>query len=219
MMKRTMRTMLGLALAVSGLLILSLLSLSVQAQLRLPPVPQRGTPRGNQSPGTRRPENPCPAIAQPLSAINANNGSDFTAEASPTFVFYVPYRAEAVDSLEFLLLDGQERRTLYRTEVTPAAAPGLVTVSIPEDTVLMTDSLYRWYLKLDCTGSEAESPYVVVDGWVQRIAPGEETAWYDEVSDRALTLIAAPQDPQAQADWQTLLDTLGLNNLSPAYKE
>lgn len=209
---------LGLSLVLGlGLNVGFNLSLAAEAiaQLRLPEAPKRGTPKGNQRPGTRRPENSCPKTVHPLTAINANNGEDWTRSSHPSFVFYSPYRTEQVSNLEFLLLDSAERKTLFRTQVRPLQQPGFFVVTLPTTSAagLEEGSLYRWYLKLDCLDSAIESPHVVLDGWIQRESQTAEAAWMDVVRDRAQAYLQNPQDAQRSQDWFQLLQMLSLEDL------
>lgn len=69
-----------------------------------PKAPKTATPSGNTTPGTTRPEANCPATPKPLTALVANQGQDFTVAEYPTWLFYIPYTAQEISLMEFLLL-------------------------------------------------------------------------------------------------------------------
>lgn len=217
----------GLALMLTGVLTgmpevagLQLRSLAEQTR---PTPPSTGTPNGegDQRAGTRRPENPCPDTEQSFTAIRADkDGANYTRSAYPTFVFYLPYSASTVKELEFLLLNHNERITIYRATISPPQEAGLVSVTIPavEEYALASESRYHWYLNLSCVGSDVEASDIFVDGWVQKISDPMETAWYDTIRDRAQAYMANPQDPQAQQSWQEILQDLALDDLREVFE-
>lgn len=197
------------------------------------PVPPRtGTPSGNPRPGTTRPALNCPKTPIPLTAIVANNGSDFTTSEQPTLWFYVPYRSEQISNLEFLLLDEQERQTIYRTSIQLANQPGIVKVSLPagSQSALALNQNYRWRLNLDCAPDTTVEPDLVVDGWIRRIAVNpqanhqanaaqgystylQDGAWYDAITHIAERHFANPQDSKLSATWAELLKNLGFEGI------
>jgi hypothetical protein len=137
----------------------------------LPRPPDTGTPTGRPVPGTTRPEAACPATAKPLMAIVANNGEDFTLSAHPTFWFYIPYRAEQLKTIEFMLLNRNERETIYQTSIKLTDKPGLIKVTLPNDSqsALAENQTYRWRLNLDCQPDRTLEPDLAIDGWVRRL--------------------------------------------------
>ncbi|BAY64598.1 hypothetical protein NIES22_46970 [Calothrix brevissima NIES-22] len=195
-----------------------------------PKPPTTGTPKGNSTPGTTRPATTCKQTNQPLTAINANNGSDFTISANPSFWFYVPYSQDEVKTAEFLLLDGQEHNTLYHGAVKLAAKPGLIKISLPANSPhsLQPNQNYRWYLLLKCQASHSDEPDAVVDGWIQRKIVDSDRVhnltldksqslnfytknniWYDAVNHLAELHFQYPDDAAIQAAWNNLLQLLG----------
>jgi Domain of Unknown Function (DUF928) len=192
---------------------------------RPPKPPSTGTPKGNSSPGTTRPEAVCKQTSKPLTALNANNGSDFTVSGNPSFWFYTPYTQNDVKRAEFLLLDGQESTTIYRTEIKLATKPGLIKVSLPANSQnsLQPNQNYRWYLMVSCRASRSDEPDVVVDGWVQRkvvdsnsqinksqkhIFYTNNNIWYDAVNDLAQQRFQNPNNTAIQSAWRNLLKLL-----------
>ena len=196
----------------------------------MPEPPETGTPEGHTQPGTRRPEATCKETDIPLTALIANNGSDFTISEHPTFLFYVPYQSADIRYMEFMLLDEGERETIYRTGVRLEDEPGIVQVQLPEepDYALVVGENYRWYFKLDCLPDRSEAPDLVVDGWVRYVGEsGSEEGgldaggdgnylgyaeceyWYDAISTLAGLRFAAPENPVLAEDWSELLELLG----------
>lgn len=215
----------------SSLTVFTLFALTSQPNLHLqaarpPKPPSTGTPKGNSSPGTTRPEAICKQTNKPLTVLNANNGSDFTASANPSFWFYIPYTKDDIKHAEFLLLDGQESVTIYRAAIKLATKPGLIKVSLPTNSQnsLQPNQNYRWYLMVNCRSSRSDEPDVVVDGWIQRkifdgnfqtnksqklIFYTKNNIWYDAVNDLAQQRFQYPNDSRLQDDWKNLLKLLG----------
>ena len=200
----------------------------VAAQGELPQAPDTGTPQGNPTPGGTRPEATCQQTKQPLTALVANNGKDFTLSAHPTFWFYIPYSSEEVSYLEFALKDPQEFKTVYRTAV-ELTEPGIIKLAIPQETkyALELEKDYSWDLILYCNSSENE-PDQVLKGWVRRVAnPQLETInpqdysayinnniWYDAINNLAEIHFSNLDNTQLNAAWTDLLETLGRQELA-----
>lgn len=200
----------------------------------LPMSPDTGTPEGHTQPGTRRPEATCQETEVPLTALVANNGSDFTISEYPTFLFYIPFQSEDIRFMEFLLLDEGERQTVYRTAVGLEDDPGVIQVTLPEepDYALREGENYRWYFKLDCLPARSEAPDLVVDGWVRYVGEaavpegvaGAEVGdyrvyeecefWYDAISSLAGLYFAETDNRELAGDWTELLESLGHGSLA-----
>jgi hypothetical protein len=183
-----------------------------------PPPPTTGTPKGNSTPGTTRPEATCKQTAKPLTAINANNGNDFTISANPSLWFYTPYTQDDIKHAEFILLDGRESTTIYEAEIKLAAKPGLIQINLPENT-LQPNQTYRWYLMVNCRASRSNEPDAVVDGWIQRkivdsYPQQKPHLWYDAIALLAKQHFQYPDNPEIQAAWNNLLKTLGKESVA-----
>jgi hypothetical protein len=201
-----------------GSLLLSA-SLPIAAQI-LPKPPDTGTPTGNPTPGTSRPEASCPKMPKELTAIVANNSKDFTLSAHPTVWFYIPYSAAQLSRIEFLLLSGNERQTIYQTNIQLIDKPGVIKITIPTDSkyALKPNQNYRWRLNVDCQPDKTIEPDVSIDGWVRRISPAEGSraqapskdyqAWYDAIDAIATRHFANPTNGEATKAWSDLLKTL-----------
>jgi len=203
----------------------------LSGQAKPPAPPDTGTPTGNPKPGTTRPEANCQTMEPPLTALVANNGSDYTLSEYPTFWFYIPYAPEDISSIEFLLLDSKERKTIYKTGVKLTEKPGIIQVTIPNQPqyALQAQANYRWRLNLDCKPDTTDEPDLVVDGWIQRqpsnsqlenqleavqpqeyIVYREQEIWHDAIANLAELYFANPEDDSLQEAWTNLLESVGL---------
>lgn len=215
----------------TGILVLATQGLEQSNLSASPPPPKppaTGTPKGNSTPGTTRPEAMCKQTNKPLTALNANDGNDFTSSPYPSFWFYVPYSQNDIRHAEFVLLDGQERATIYQTTVKLATKTGLIKITLPSGSknLLQPNQNYRWYLMLNCQGSNSDEPDVVVDGWIQYkvinsnllhhqvdklnkyIFYTKNHLWYDAVNDLAQLHFNYPDDAEIQVAWINLLKQL-----------
>jgi hypothetical protein len=195
-----------------------------------PPAPNTGTPKGNPTPGTTRPQVTCPKTSKPLTALIANNGSDYTLSEYPSFWFYVPYAPDRINYIEFLLLDGKERQTIYQTAVKLTEKPGIIKIKIPFELQysFKYNEIYRWYFKVNCKSERTNQPELVVDGWVQRqpinsdlkkqievahpkeyLIHRENAFWYDAIANLAQQHFANLENPQLNEDWANLWEFLG----------
>ncbi|MBH8561615.1 DUF928 domain-containing protein [Nostoc sp. CENA67] len=195
-----------------------------------PPVPNTGTPSGDPTPGTTRPQATCPKTSKPLTALMANNGSDYTLSEYPTFWFYVPYAPDQISYMEFLLLDGKERQTIYQTAVKLTEKPGIIKIKIPSESQysFKFNEIYHWYFKVNCKSERTNQPELVIDGWVQRqplnlhlrnqievahpkeyLIHKENAFWYDAIANLAQQHFSHPENLQLHEDWANLLKFLG----------
>ncbi len=202
----------------------------------LPQAPDTGTPSGKPVPGTTRPEAACPETPNKVTALVANKGKDFTVSAYPTVWVYIPYRTDQLSRIEFILLNGNERETIYQAEIQLTDKPGLIKIAIPHDPkyALQLNQNYRWRLNLDCRPDKTDDPDVTIDGWVRRIPldtklkaqlqsssePNrvyqENEIWYDAIDTLASRHFANATNPQVNQNWQQLLRTLNLSDLDQA---
>lgn len=202
----------------------------IQVSSKPPEAPDTGTPKGNPTPGTTRPEANCQDTNKPLTALVANNGSDYTLSEHPSFWFYVPYAPKYISYAEFVLLDGKESRTIYRTAVKLTEKSGIINITIPAKPQysLKFNENYRWYFLLNCKPGQTDEPDLVVDGWVRRrpmnfqlknqievekfteYIPYRETQiFYDTITNLAQQHFANPQNRKLNEAWAKLLESLG----------
>jgi Domain of Unknown Function (DUF928) len=196
----------------------------------LPKPPDTGTPSGNPTPGTTRPAAACPKTPKPLTAIVANNGKDFTLSAYPTFWFYIPYHPKQLSRIEFLLLNGNERETIYQTTIQLIDKPGVIKIAIPNELkyALKTNQNYRWRLNLDCRPDQTIEPDLAIDGWIRRIPLNtqlktqlqasteveriyrDNQIWYDAIDRLAERHFANATNTKVSQTWHELLQALKL---------
>jgi hypothetical protein len=164
------------------------------------------------------------AGAEESSALTYQSVLSLTDTSNPVLWFYLPYALNGRLSLEFVLQD-ETSNTLYQTEVVPEVeGPGILSVPFPATVSLSRGERHNWYLVAQCNhGSN-----LYVEGWIERIAlpamlqqqlaaasPRERATLYaaNGIWQDALTLVAEryyanPQDPEAQADWASLLTSI-----------
>ncbi len=194
--------------------------------------PDTGTPSGNTTPGATRPEANCPKTSKPLTAIFANQGQDFTVEEYPTFLFYIPYNAQQIALIEFLLLDETQTKTIYHTSIKLSNQPGIIKIQLTLDTdnSLAVNTDYTWRLNLDCKPDNTIAPDLVLQGWIRRIPLNNQinnelklaesqaylvyqnhSIWYDAIASLAELHFANSEDSQLTNDWNNTLKSLGLD--------
>ncbi|MEH2166396.1 MAG: DUF928 domain-containing protein [Nostoc sp.] len=161
-----------------------------------------------------------------------------TAEESPTFWFFVPYKKSTIDSIEFVLKDESSKpsQTLYRTIVTIPEVPGIISIPLSANTPpLQVDKMYHWFFKIKviCNPQQpVEQEYV--EGWVQRanLNPklvdslkqatpqqrvnlyAQNGIWYDALTTLAELRLSKPEDPTLAVEWMNLLKSVDLESLT-----
>lgn len=211
---------------------------TTNTRLKIPKPPQRGTPRGKKTPGATRPENLCPQVNQPVTALVANNGKDYTLSAYPTFWFYIPYQPSAIKDLEFALFkEGSNTTTVYRTKIQLKDNSGIIKIALPQEkqSALTEGNIYSWELFLSCQGNETYEPDFKVKGWMQKLATNaalqtqinqmsaaetyrfylNNEIWYDAINQLAELYFNNPDNPTLKKDWLNLLEVLQQPQLSP----
>lgn len=200
-------------------------------QPRRPPLGQGG---GNLD--SNGPRGPCASV--PLGRITAlvpSSAEGLTTEAFPTFWFYVPYtRTSGIEEAKFVLLDEDLRIVVQPTDVTLPDTAGVISFQLPNTVApLEVGKSYNWYFSVICD-AEKPSRNPVVSGWVERVAPsveltnqlrvtptgreylayGENGIWFDALTQLAQQRCRIPQNSTLEADWRTLLQDIGLENLT-----
>ena len=206
-------------------------------QLKLPKPPQTGTPIGRKTPGATRPENLCPQVNQPVTALVANNGKDYTLSAYPTLWFYIPYQPSAIKDLEFALFkESLNTTTVYSTKIQLKDNSGIIKIALPREkqSALTEGNLYSWQLFLTCQGNETYEPDFKVKGWIHKLATNAELQtqinqmsevetyqfylyneiWYDVINQLAELYFNNPDNPEIKRDWLNLLEVLQQPKLS-----
>jgi hypothetical protein len=161
-----------------------------------------------------------------------------TTAERPTFWFYLPYTKNFVGlNVEFVLQDSEEN-DVYRQAIALRATPGVIGVSLPSTVApLQVGKTYRWYFKVHCNQQDTASPPIHVEGDIQRVSLNnseerqlaaatdarEKIAiyaasgiWFDSLTMLAQLRLANPKDVSLAADWQNLLESIGLGNVATA---
>lgn len=178
-----------------------------------------------------------PENAQASSA-NARVPVELTVEETPTFLVHVS--ETAVEEAVFTMLNEQGDKVVYEKTISlKDKTPGIVSVSLPatdpadpENNLLEVGETYHWFVTIACYPDDwSQNP--MAEGWVKRIAKEDSLAqelaktpemqhpevyavhgvWTETVSSLAKLRERYPDNPQVQADWKDLLESVGLENL------
>lgn len=194
-----------------------------------PPKPPRTPPPNQRKPGggLDASTSACKNTSKPLTALIPAENPVLTTSTHPTFLFYVPYTSDEVESGEFsLLLGPEEKKRIYKTRFTLPQTPGIVSITLPSspEYALEENQYYHWYVKLLCKGNTSNKPDVDINGWVQRVAltPERERqikgatpeVWYDALANLANSLRTSPQDATLRSKWVELLKSIGSEDLA-----
>jgi hypothetical protein len=214
-----------------------------------PPPPDRGAP-GNRGGGAGR---GCgagkesliglmPEYRQALAQGTITKVWGITTTPHPTLWFYIPYNHATIASLEFVLQDSSKPvKTIYRSEIAPPIAPGIVQMQVPTTApALEPGKLYEWFLKvrLQCGApTAAAKPNLQkeeINGWIQRVdlnstlsaqlnqaTPQQRAAlyaqqgiWIDALATLADLRLTTPHDTRLANDWHRLLQSVALESFS-----
>lgn len=189
-----------------------------------PCAPTTGRPNLTALVPTKRqlaqPQNTLPTAPPPI----YQSVLSLTTEAQPVLWFYFPYTHSEIFTLELILQD-ENGHTLDQTDGVPTAqGPGILSMPVSPEVALVVGERYNWYLNVYCHGEFQTH----VEGWLERVDQPERLAhqltesslreqaalyaangiWQD-----ALTIVAQryndqPQDPEARADWVSLLSSI-----------
>ncbi len=135
----------------------------------------------------------------------------FTRNEYPTFWAYIPYQADMIKKITFSLRDEQEN-IIYETNLNKPETTGIISFTLPNTAKLLPKGeWYKWYLFVEasCKPQQTAEMYET-SAWIQRSDDPQipETEFvYDRLTDIA-NLAESPQKPQ---QWQTLLESLGLD--------
>lgn len=156
----------------------------------------------------------------------------------PTFWFYVPYTKDVANlNAEFVLQDAEEN-DIYRQAIALPLKPGVISMSLPSAIApLQVNKTYRWYFKVHCNQQQTASSPVQVEGDIQRVSLNPNVAkqlaaateprekiiiyaasgiWYDSLNILAQLRKANPNDVSLATDWQSLLQSIKLQQLATA---
>ena len=203
----------------------------------------RGIPNIRVSGGTRSPSDTgCISDLQapPLTSVFPDDDLGYTTDPYPVFHWYMP--SNNADHVEFHLYEVVNEadglfEPVYKTAFVPESTAGIATLQLPRNAglaPLSPDSYYYWSVEVYCP--DDSTAVMMAEGYVELFIPdptlaaalansdglsraaiaAENSLWFDTT--RALTehLQTQPNDPQAIADWQTLLESIGLENITEA---
>ena len=165
-----------------------------------------------------------------------------TAQADPTFFWYVP--RSAAKALEFTLMDEDDQTELYRVSLPIPQESRIVSLSLPsnsEKPLLEAGKMYHWYLAMVCDPQDRTGD-IAMDGWIERVdsstlfvrpnltladalastsRPEEEFAfyakagvWHDAIATLAELRRSHPDNAAVEAGWEKLLKSVGLERFS-----
>jgi hypothetical protein len=205
---------------------------------QLPSSPDTGTSEDNSSPGGSRTDfeqqTACQERNVALTSLIGNEIKEFTVSKYPTFWFYIPYIANEIERLEFILEDAQEKQTIYRTPIELSKKAGIIKVAIPQEArySLKQDKNYTWHLQGYCY-RDGNNPDIAISGWINRLAPDlqlqsqlaasksqkyniylQNNIMYDAVTELAEQYQANPKDFQIKNAWIDILKRLGAKDLA-----
>lgn len=170
-------------------------------------------------------------VSAPIAALIPATDGEFTAAQHPTVM--VNISRPGVRQAELSLWD-ENSHGIYQTTIPLAGTAGIVGLQLPEDAPpLEVGQRYKWTVAVVCDVANRQRD-AVVEGWVQR---GEITAtmtqdlkaadalkqaqlyaangfWYDTVATLAALRQSRPEDTTIAAQWQGLLDSVGLTELA-----
>lgn len=203
----------------------------------------RGIPNVRVSGGTRSPiSSSCISDPQApqLTSIFPDDDLGYTTDDYPAFQWYMP--SNNASHVEFNLYEvvSEEEgifQPIYQAAFVPSSAAGIATLELPRNTglaPLKTENYYYWSVEIYCP--DETTAVMMAEGFVERWEPdpilaaalensdgvnraaiaAENSLWFDAT--RALTdhLQTQPNDRQAIASWQTLLESIGLENIADA---
>ena len=221
---------------------LTFMAASAEAFPSYKPTP-RGIPNVRVSGGTRSPAG-LSCISDPqapqLTSIFPDDDLGYTTDSYPAFQWYMP--SNNASHVEFHLYEVVNEdegiyEPIYQTAFVPNPNAGIATLQLPQTTglaPLSSDNYYYWSVEVYCP--DDPTAVMMAEGFVELLTPdpglaaelansdgisraaiaAENSLWFDAT--RALTdhLKTQPNDHQAIASWQTLLESIGLENIADA---
>jgi hypothetical protein len=213
---------------------LSSVPIAALAQDYVPP--NRGLPGRREGGGTRGCwTSTAPSRQHRLTAIVPAQNLGYTLSEYPTFFVYVPAAyVEKTAAAELILTDDQDNE-IYRASFSTGNQSGILRISLPAEANMAPLEIgrdYRWSFALVCDPNDP-SGNLVVDSWIQRVQPSPELAaaiattspadlpalyarsgiWYEAIASLS-DLDRQPTDEAIVAQWQNLLNSVGLGNLA-----
>jgi len=188
--------------------------------------PARGNPRGRVGGGVRGVGDIHPDL---YSLVPDHTGQ--TISDQPSLFWYLDAAAPKDATLVFTLIDEVHIDPLVEAELPRPAEAGIQRIDLAGHGVrLEPGTEYEWSVAL-IPDPERRSHDVVTTGWIDRVEPpiglgtGPPSArryasyglWYDALAAASDRLAAAPSDPAARADRDSLLREVGLGVVLSAH--
>lgn len=192
--------------------------------------PNRGAPPVTSGAASRGDWGDCTSSTDALTALIPSSSLGLAASQEPTLMVYIPETSAA--SLELTLENEDGTEVLYRQTLEVPNTAGIVQLNLADytSTPLVEGNLYRWYVSLVCDNDD-RSRNAVIAGWVEPVAPSaalvnslqqadpqdrprlyaEAGIWYDALQSLANLYQSQPQNAMLTADWQALLQSVGLD--------
>ena len=157
-----------------------------------------------------------------------------TTSERPTFWFYVPYTQDLANSSAKFILQDSTGTNIYEDAIALPSKPSIIGISLPSTASLEVDKTYHWYLKVRCNQETASIP-VYVEGDIKRInldehvmqqleaaiqprqkiiIYAEKGIWFDALNMLAQIRISNSNDASIEKDWQSLLQSINLDNIA-----
>lgn len=192
----------------------------------------RGT--GNLEGGAARGGNTCSQDSK-AKALLPQTLIGLTTSASPKFFVYLD--KTSAPKAEFILTDpDNDGQIVYETTLSIPNKSGVISFGLPENSSkLEAGKKYHWSFAVICDASDRAAD-IVVEGDIQRVATppslaqalkganpadrpilyANEGMWFDALKSLAELRAASPNNPDFAADWQALLESAELREISQA---
>ncbi len=218
----------------------TLWSLTQAAGVATPYRPRpRGMPRITVSGGTRSPDSCLPGSGPQLQTLFPEDDMGYTSQPYPTFHWYMP--ASQIDRVEFYLYQVRDSdngsEPIYQTVFSPIATGGIATLQLsPALGIRPLDAGQPYYWVVEAYCADDFQPSAIADGYVELLPSNSELTtflsastgpeatamaasqglWFDTVRLHLEQLRENPDDPTVVSSWQTLLTSVGLDDVAAA---
>jgi len=160
-----------------------------------------------------------------------------TVAAQPTFFFLIP-KTSATEAKFILLHENNQENgddIIYQKTLPLTSTGGVMSVTLPPEAgALEVGKEYRYEVQVSCSSDGDESSNPSIDGSIKRVQPDADLArklenasprdrvalyaeagyWNSSLETLAKLRLANPNDPELQADWQNLLESVGLSTIA-----
>jgi len=171
---------------------------------------------------------------QSFAALIPATDGELTADAYPTIFVKVPQSQSL--TAEFTFWD-ENSMAIYQTTVPLTGTPGIISFKLPNTAgPLEIGKLYKWSVAMICDDNDRTGD-IVLKGGLQRAEVSSALSsqlssadplqkaklyaqnrfWYDTVAILIELRRSRPDDVQVTAEWQELLQSVGLTEFSQAY--